>query len=61
MFFDFTLCFISCDDYFVERHSCNINAMSFAWLYVIFQLHGFQIKMVAWFFSFWKPLVKFVA
>jgi len=42
--FDFTFCLISCNGYFVERelysHSCNVNAMSFAWLHVIFQLHS---------------------
>jgi len=44
VFFDFTLCFISCDGYFVERKlyncSCNVDVMSFALLYVIFHLNG---------------------
>jgi len=53
--FIFTLCLISCDGYLIEgelySHNCNVNSMSFAWLHVIFQLHGYRFKMVAWYFS----------
>jgi len=68
--FGFTLCLKSCDGYLIEgglyNHNCNVNSMSFAWLYVIFLLHGCTSKMVASCFSCllfcwgWKPLVGFV-
>jgi len=68
VFFGFTLCLISCDGYLVERglysHSCNVNAISFAWLHVIFQLHGYKIQMVDFncllLLLLWKTLVEFI-